>query len=159
MLTTLSALMLILGSPWVAACLIFCCVYVWMYLGGADAAVVVITTVRLRVCLWRPTLPAGYVVRQVSAMHTNNVADGIVDEKVFAFSPLDTLDHCVYVGEGMNVSVAVTRGADGYRYFHGAGRQVSSNCDIANSSRRTFPALRLNYTPVEKCTGRRMGEV
>jgi spermidine synthase len=36
--------------------------------------------------------------------------------------------YCVYVGEGMNVSVAVTYDDAGYRYFHGAGKvQASSN--------------------------------
>ena len=30
--------------------------------------------------------------------------------------------YCVYLGEGMNVSVAVTYDDAGYRYFHGAGR-------------------------------------
>jgi spermidine synthase len=36
--------------------------------------------------------------------------------------------YCVYTGEGMNVSVAVTRDASGYQYFHGAGKvQASSN--------------------------------
>ena len=36
--------------------------------------------------------------------------------------------YCVFVGEGMNVSVAVTYDDYGYRYFHGAGKvQASSN--------------------------------
>jgi predicted membrane-bound spermidine synthase len=36
--------------------------------------------------------------------------------------------YCVYLGEGMNVSVAVTYDPQGYRYFHGAGKvQASSN--------------------------------
>jgi len=36
--------------------------------------------------------------------------------------------YCVYVGEGMNVSVAVTKTSSGWRYFHGAGKvQASSN--------------------------------
>jgi spermidine synthase len=36
--------------------------------------------------------------------------------------------YCVYLGEGMNVSVAVTYDDAGYRYFHGAGKvQASSN--------------------------------
>jgi spermidine synthase len=36
--------------------------------------------------------------------------------------------YCLYVGEGMNVSVAVTKSASGWRYFHGAGKvQASSN--------------------------------
>ncbi len=36
--------------------------------------------------------------------------------------------YCLYVGEGMNVSVAVTKSTTGWRYFHGAGKvQASSN--------------------------------
>ena len=36
--------------------------------------------------------------------------------------------YCAYLGEGMNVSVAVTYDTAGYRYFHGAGKvQASSN--------------------------------
>jgi spermidine synthase len=35
--------------------------------------------------------------------------------------------YCTYVGEGMNVSVAVTRTAAGARFFHGAGKVQASN--------------------------------
>jgi spermidine synthase len=35
--------------------------------------------------------------------------------------------YCTYVGEGMNVSVAVTRSATGARYFHGAGKVQASS--------------------------------
>jgi spermidine synthase len=36
--------------------------------------------------------------------------------------------YCAFIGEGMNVSVAVTYDSDGFRYFHGAGKvQASSN--------------------------------
>ncbi len=35
--------------------------------------------------------------------------------------------YCTYVGEGMNVSVAVTRSAAGARYFHGAGKVQASS--------------------------------
>ncbi len=38
--------------------------------------------------------------------------------------------HCIYLGEGMNVSVAVTKDASGNRYFHGAGKvQASSRAE------------------------------
>ncbi|HVT89536.1 MAG TPA: hypothetical protein VHD56_11835 [Tepidisphaeraceae bacterium] len=43
-------------------------------------------------------------------------------------SPSKLERYCVYVGEGMNVSVAVTRDSNGWQYFHGAGKvQASSN--------------------------------
>ena len=35
--------------------------------------------------------------------------------------------YCTYVGEGMNVSVAVTRNAAGERFFHGAGKVQASS--------------------------------
>ena len=36
--------------------------------------------------------------------------------------------YCVYMGEGMNVSVAVTKSTQGFMFFHGAGKvQASSN--------------------------------
>ena len=35
--------------------------------------------------------------------------------------------HCTYVGEGMNVSVAVTKSSTGARFFHGAGKVQASS--------------------------------
>jgi spermidine synthase len=35
--------------------------------------------------------------------------------------------YCTYVGEGMNVSVAVTKTSSGWRYFHGAGKVQASS--------------------------------
>jgi spermidine synthase len=35
--------------------------------------------------------------------------------------------YCTYVGEGMNVSVAVTKSTSGWRYFHGAGKVQASS--------------------------------
>jgi spermidine synthase len=35
--------------------------------------------------------------------------------------------HCNYMGEGMNVSVAVTKSANGERFFHGAGKVQASS--------------------------------
>ena len=34
--------------------------------------------------------------------------------------------YCIYVGEGMNVTAAVTESKEGYRYFHGAGKVQAS---------------------------------
>jgi len=55
---------------------------------------------------------------------------GIVQEKDVAVdnSTGTKKRFCLYVGEGMNVSVAVTKSTTGWRYFHGAGKvQASSN--------------------------------
>jgi spermidine synthase len=35
--------------------------------------------------------------------------------------------YCLYVGEGMNVTVAVTQSTEGWRYFHGAGKVQASS--------------------------------
>ena len=77
---------------------------------------------------------------------------GIVQEKdVPLDAPEDAaIRYCIYVGEGMNVSVAVTKSTTGWLYFHGAGKvQASSTirrtcgCSgcwgICRSWRRTNP--------------------
>jgi spermidine synthase len=52
----------------------------------------------------------------------------IVDENK---TPVDSHSpskwHCTYVGEGMNVSVAVTKSGAGARFFHGAGKVQASS--------------------------------
>jgi spermidine synthase len=54
---------------------------------------------------------------------------GIVNERdVPLGAPNDSFSlYGVYVGEGMNVSVAVTKSSEGYLYFHGAGKVQASN--------------------------------
>jgi spermidine synthase len=54
---------------------------------------------------------------------------GIVQEKdVPAGTAQDIKSrYCVYVGEGMNVSVAVTKSTTGWLYFHGAGKVQASS--------------------------------
>jgi spermidine synthase len=87
------------------------------------------------------TLIAGWLVATVTPMPwgvvafgrhfatwVGQLAPGIVDA---ASVPTDSGSpdrYCLYVGEGMNVSVAVTQTREGWRYFHGAGKvQASSN--------------------------------
>jgi spermidine synthase len=53
---------------------------------------------------------------------------GIVAEKdVPANSSGTVMRYCTYVGEGMNVSVAVTKSTSGWLYFHGAGKVQASS--------------------------------
>jgi spermidine synthase len=62
------------------------------------------------------------------ATWANDLAPGIVDAASIPNFPGSPDRYCLYVGEGMNVSVAVTQTRDGFRYFHGAGKvQASSN--------------------------------
>ncbi|MBN1627683.1 MAG: fused MFS/spermidine synthase [Deltaproteobacteria bacterium] len=58
-----------------------------------------------------------------------DVVPGLVQEKdVPLVSRPSEIRYCLYVGEGMNVSVAVTKSTDGWLFFHGAGKvQASSN--------------------------------
>jgi len=52
---------------------------------------------------------------------------GIVAEKdVPVSSSSNVVRYCTYVGEGMNVSVAVTKSTSGWLYFHGAGKVQAS---------------------------------
>jgi spermidine synthase len=63
-----------------------------------------------------------------SATYVAQAEPGIVDEKK---QPLEGNSpskwFCTYMGEGMNVSVAVTRTASGTRFFHGAGKVQASS--------------------------------
>jgi len=54
---------------------------------------------------------------------------GIVQEKDVPVDPYTESNarYCVYVGEGMNVSVAVTKSIKGWLYFHGAGKVQASS--------------------------------
>jgi spermidine synthase len=53
---------------------------------------------------------------------------GIVEEKSVPVNPSGAVyRYCTYVGEGMNVSVAVTKSTSGWLYFHGAGKVQASS--------------------------------
>jgi spermidine synthase len=86
------------------------------------------------------TLLAGWLVASVSAMPwgvvafgryfatwVNQLAPGIVDASSVPTEPGSPGRYCLYIGEGMNVSVAVTQSREGYRYFHGAGKVQASS--------------------------------
>jgi spermidine synthase len=63
-----------------------------------------------------------------SAAYMAQAAPDIIDEK--QDPPKDSSPsrwYCTYVGEGMNVSVAVTRTGAGARFFHGAGKVQASS--------------------------------
>jgi spermidine synthase len=52
----------------------------------------------------------------------------IVKEEEVPVGSSSTINrYCTYVGEGTNVSVAVTKSTSGYRYFHGAGKVQASS--------------------------------
>ena len=85
-------------------------------------------------------LAAGWLFAKVTAMPWGVVAygryfaswvdqlqPGIVDASSVPTDPGSPDRYCLYVGEGMNVSVAVTQSRAGYRYFHGAGKVQASS--------------------------------
>jgi spermidine synthase len=65
---------------------------------------------------------------RLSATWLSRIVPGIVAESDV---PADTSNgdrrYCTYVGEGMNVSVAVTKTNSGWLYFHGAGKVQASS--------------------------------
>jgi spermidine synthase len=50
----------------------------------------------------------------------------IIKEEDIAKNTSSANRFCIYVGEGMNVSAAVTVSREGYKYFHGAGKVQAS---------------------------------
>ena len=77
-------------------------------------------------------------VNWVAVAYGRNAADWIKSTTLGGYAeekdvPIDRsmgtdTRYCLYVGEGMNVSVAVTKSTTGWRYFHGAGKcQASSD--------------------------------
>ena len=61
------------------------------------------------------------------ATWVSQLVPGISEEKDVPFGDGTTDVYCTYVGEGMNVSVAVTMTTTGVRSFHGAGKVQASN--------------------------------
>jgi spermidine synthase len=63
-----------------------------------------------------------------SATWQSYTVPGIVSESQVPVDPsASERRYCTYVGEGMNVSVAVTKSTSGSRYFHGAGKVQASS--------------------------------
>jgi spermidine synthase len=62
-----------------------------------------------------------------SATYMAQASPEVVDEKYQPPGSSPSQWYCTYVGEGMNVSVAVTKSASGARFFHGAGKVQASS--------------------------------
>jgi len=65
---------------------------------------------------------------RLASIHISECAPGIVMEQEIPLdNPRDSESmYCIYIGEGMNVSVAVTKSTSGWLYFHGAGKVQAS---------------------------------
>jgi spermidine synthase len=62
-----------------------------------------------------------------SAVAASEMAPRVVPEEEVPTTPGQPSRYCSFVGEGVNVSVAITKTRSGYRYFHGAGKVQASS--------------------------------
>jgi spermidine synthase len=65
-----------------------------------------------------------------SWLKTGTIVEGLAEEEDVPvdLANRDRKRYCLFMGEGMNVSVVVSKSTTGWRYFHGAGKvQASSN--------------------------------
>lgn len=99
-------------------------------MGKVSGALLSLAAVILLVVLVSPVPWVAVAFGRYSSSWAKVTVPGIAQEKDV---PVDTSRrsqqrYCLYVGEGMNVSVAVTKSTSGWKYFHGAGKvQASSN--------------------------------
>jgi spermidine synthase len=73
-----------------------------------------------------PNCPAVAFGRN-SASFVPDMAPGIVPEDQVPTTPGKPNRYCSFIGEGVNVSVAITKLRNGWRFFHGAGKVQASN--------------------------------
>jgi spermidine synthase len=73
-----------------------------------------------------PNCPAVAFGRN-SASFVPEMAPGIVPEDQVPTTPGKPNRYCSFIGEGVNVSVAITKLRNGWRFFHGAGKVQASN--------------------------------
>src|SRR5262249_55602948 len=72
-------------------------------------------------------VPWGVVAHgRYAGVQAQNLAPGVVPQEDVPREPGSPETYCVYVGEGRNVSVAVTRTRGGVLTFHGAGKAQAS---------------------------------
>jgi spermidine synthase len=66
---------------------------------------------------------------RLGPIQVSNCIPGVVAEQDIPSKNSENTDarYCLYSGEGMNVSVAVTKSTTGYLYFHGAGKVQASS--------------------------------
>jgi spermidine synthase len=73
-------------------------------------------------------VPWGVVAHgRFAVNYADRLEPALVDEKSIPSGPTSKNHFCLYVGEGMNVSVAVSQSKDGTRSFHGGGKVQASN--------------------------------
>jgi spermidine synthase len=96
--------------------------------GKFAGALLSLAAVALLVILVSPVPWIAVAFGRYSASWISRAVPGIIQEKDVPLDAKSDSRYCVYVGEGMNVSVAITKSAKGDLFFHGAGKiQASSN--------------------------------
>ncbi len=85
-------------------------------------AIVVLLVVTVKVIPW------GVIAYgRFTATMGDSLVPGIIDINDIPPAGTNNRTYCIYAGEGKNVSIAVTRTAQGLQSFHGAGKVQASN--------------------------------
>jgi spermidine synthase len=135
---TLGAQRLLLALPVVAAIVTLLPMFVMRRApeaqpAGVGSAVAMIVSPFLAAALatFLTPVPWGVVAYgRYAVTYGKDLKEGIVPEELVPSGTSTTDTYCTYVGEGMNVSVAVTKTPAGVRQFHGAGKvQASTSPD------------------------------
>jgi spermidine synthase len=97
--------------------------------GRLAGALLSLAIVTLLVILVSPVPWAAVAFGRYSRSWLPYCEPGIVQEKDIPLGAPEGAksQYCIYVGEGMNVSVAVTKSTAGWLYFHGAGKVQASS--------------------------------
>jgi spermidine synthase len=97
--------------------------------GKLTGAILSLAAVVLLVILISPVPWIAIARGRYASTWIERSAPGIVREQDVPLDPSRKPDirYCLYVGEGMNVSVAVTKSSEGYLAFYGAGKVQASS--------------------------------
>jgi len=96
--------------------------------GKLAGALISLTAVALLAFLVSPVPWVAVAYGRHSSLYIQKYEPAIVQEKdVPSVAEKGSTLYGIYVGEGMNVSVAVTKTTTGWRFFHGAGKVQATN--------------------------------
>jgi len=95
---------------------------------GLTGALILLVVTGLLAIAVSPVPWVAVAFGRFSAAWLPQIEPKIVKEEAVPVGSSSTVTrYCTYVGEGTNVSVAVTESTSGYRYFHGAGKVQASS--------------------------------
>jgi spermidine synthase len=96
------------------------------WLGGAIAATILVAVLVTKVVEPIPWGLAAYG-RYMATYDDLGLEDGVISEDEVALKTGPAQKYCIFLGEGMNVTVAVTKDKWGIRSFHGGGKVQASS--------------------------------